>query len=330
MVGKTAVSDKRYIFGKFIPIWHVSANSSMPTTLKQIEAFHWVVQLGSFDAAAKRLHTTQSAVSKRISELESEMGCALFTRAQRQAQLTPQGSTMAAHAANMLELNRKMHEQVRGQATQERILRLGATELMGMSWLPDYLEAARQRFPEIFIQVEIDHGARLLSRLNQRHFDLALMPGPSWDKSYQAVSLGNLQRSWLASPRMDLPSRRMGVDELSRYPVVSTFPDTVHAQMQAAWFRKNGFVPQRNLYVSSLSVLADLVRQGLGIGLLPVDFYRPEIQSGRLIELQTTPKFPLIQYFAVHAERDPESPILALTRMAGQYCDFSVRGDLRP
>lgn len=54
--------------------------------------------------------------------------------------------------------------------------------------------------------------------------------------------------------------------------------------MQAAWFRKNGFVPQRNLYVNNLVVLADLVQLGLGIGLLPEVHYRPEIRSGKLVK----------------------------------------------
>jgi DNA-binding transcriptional LysR family regulator len=332
MIRKAIPSDKRYIFRLRLPIWNVktagtnpAGEKSMPATLKQIEAFHWVVQLGSFEAAANRLHTTQSAVSKRIAELEAEMGCQLFMRTQRQARLTLQGTTMAAHAASMLELHRTMHEQVRGQAAQERVIRLGATELMGMSWLPDYLEAARERFPGIFIQVEIDHGARLLSRLNQRHFDLALMPGPSWDKSYQSIALGTLRRVWLASPRMQVPSRPMEVEDLSQYPVVSTFPDTVHAQMQAAWFRKNGFVPQRNLYVNNLVVLADFVQLGLGIGLLPEVHYRPEIKAGRLVKIRTRQEFPLVQYFAVHSEKDVASPILALAKMAGKFYDFSVR-----
>lgn len=306
---------------------HVS-ETLLATTLKQIEAFHWVVQLGSFEAAANRLHTTQSAVSKRIAELESELACQLFDRSQRQARLTPQGTTMAVHAAGMLELQGRMLERVRGEPQQERIVRLGATELMGMSWLPAFLSAARQRFPQLFIQVEVDHGARLLAKLNQRYFDLALMPGPSWDRSYSALPLGTLQRTWMASPAMGLPTRRLEIEELSEYPVVSTFPDTVHAQMQAAWFRQNGFLTQRNLYACNLAVLADFVRQGLGIGLLPEVHYRAEIRSGALVRIRTSVKFPLIQYFAVHSERNPDSPVLALARMAAKFCDFGVRRDL--
>jgi len=39
-------------------------------TFKQLEAVYWVVKLGGFAAAAAKLHTTQSAVSKRVQELE--------------------------------------------------------------------------------------------------------------------------------------------------------------------------------------------------------------------------------------------------------------------
>jgi Bacterial regulatory helix-turn-helix protein, lysR family len=49
------------------------------STFEQLEAVFWIAQLGGFAAAAKRLHTTQSAISKRVHELEStfriEMVC---------------------------------------------------------------------------------------------------------------------------------------------------------------------------------------------------------------------------------------------------------------
>jgi DNA-binding transcriptional LysR family regulator len=43
-------------------------------TLKQLEALHWIAELGSFDRAAAQLGTTQSTVSKRIQQLETEFG----------------------------------------------------------------------------------------------------------------------------------------------------------------------------------------------------------------------------------------------------------------
>src|SRR6185437_2713914 len=60
-------------------------------TLKQVEALYWIAELGSFEAAALRLNTTQSAISKRIQELESRFDLEIFDRSRRTACLTPKG-----------------------------------------------------------------------------------------------------------------------------------------------------------------------------------------------------------------------------------------------
>lgn len=52
-------------------------------TLRQLEALYWISHLGTFERAATRLNTTQSAISKRIQELELVVGLAVFDRNQR-------------------------------------------------------------------------------------------------------------------------------------------------------------------------------------------------------------------------------------------------------
>ena len=47
-------------------------------TLKQIEAIYWIVELGSFEAAAAKLNMSQSAISKRVQELEDAFGVSIF------------------------------------------------------------------------------------------------------------------------------------------------------------------------------------------------------------------------------------------------------------
>ena len=66
----------------------------MNINIKQLEALYWAGRLGSFQAAANRLHTTQSAISKRIAELEEALGRQLFDRSRRNAQLTPAGESV--------------------------------------------------------------------------------------------------------------------------------------------------------------------------------------------------------------------------------------------
>ncbi len=49
---------------------HFTSTAAM-YTLKQLEAFYWSSELGSFSASSRKLHTTQSAVAKRVGELEA-------------------------------------------------------------------------------------------------------------------------------------------------------------------------------------------------------------------------------------------------------------------
>jgi biotin operon repressor len=60
-------------------------------TLRQMEAVVWIAQLGTFERAAARLGTSQSAISKRINELEEQIGFPLFDRSQRGSKFTPPG-----------------------------------------------------------------------------------------------------------------------------------------------------------------------------------------------------------------------------------------------
>ena len=71
--------------------------------LRFVETFLWVARLGSFSAAAERLHTTQAAISNRIATLERDLGIRLFERDVRCVRLTSLGQ-LAVPKAEELEL----------------------------------------------------------------------------------------------------------------------------------------------------------------------------------------------------------------------------------
>ena len=60
-------------------------------TLKQLEAFYWAASAASFLVAAQRLHVSQSTLSKRIAELESQLRAPLFDRSGHRARLSASG-----------------------------------------------------------------------------------------------------------------------------------------------------------------------------------------------------------------------------------------------
>ena len=66
--------------------------------LKHVETFLWIARLGSFSAAARRLNTSQPAISMRIRELEQNLGVTLFDRRARSMRMTLKGREFADYA----------------------------------------------------------------------------------------------------------------------------------------------------------------------------------------------------------------------------------------
>lgn len=77
-------------------------------TIKQLEALYWTAKLGSFQAAADKLCATQSAIAKRVNELESSFDMRLLDRRGNKSVLTLQGRKCLEYAEDVLEATSKL------------------------------------------------------------------------------------------------------------------------------------------------------------------------------------------------------------------------------
>src|SRR5690606_9869567 len=125
-----------------------------------------------FGKAADRLYITQSAVSARIRQLETTLGCQLLVRERKQVQPTPDGERFLRHAETLL----KQWERARLDMTEGVAggppLRVGAVppfwEARGLQWLARYLaadDAAR-------VRCESREASQLMPRLMEGALDL--------------------------------------------------------------------------------------------------------------------------------------------------------------
>ena len=103
---------------------------------RQLVTFLWSAKLGSFTAAAKRMHTTQSVVSMRVRELERALGVELFDRRGRAAVLTIKGRILLGYAEELVRLSSEARESIAGEPDAPQILRLGVAEVVSITWLP--------------------------------------------------------------------------------------------------------------------------------------------------------------------------------------------------
>ncbi|WP_417223793.1 LysR family transcriptional regulator [Achromobacter spanius] len=307
------------------------ASTAAMYTLKQLEAFYWSAELGSFSASSRKLHTTQSAVAKRVGELEAFAGSPLFERRAKKLVMTPQGRKLFELAREMLDLNSRIVQNMADPASFEGVIRLGVTELVGMTWLARLINQISLRYPRVQLMPEIDGGITLYERLDQDQLDLAIMPGPFWSYQYEGTHLGAVTNVWMASPALDIDLQaRLSPQDLAPYPVISQPTNSALSHLYDAWFAEQGLSVKRVLTCNSLGMMAQLTMLGLGISYLPGAYFAPLVERGALCQLNVEPDLPTINYYAVHKKNIVNPIVSRVIEIAREECAFEVAGAFLP
>lgn len=290
-------------------------------TLKQLETFYWICHLGSFVAAAKHLAATQSAVSMRIRDLESNLGVELLSREMRNVVPTAKGRELLAYLEQLMQLMSTIRHSVGDPRTLSGKIQLGVTELVAVTWLPQLVMMVNKEFPAITLELDVDLTANQLRKLEDGQLNLALIPGPVHGLGFQQEHLGSIKLEWMASPSLNIPDKVYGSDELKQWPLLTlTRHSNLHLKM-AQWLGTAGHQSRIDV-CNNIGTLVTLTVAGLGIAYLPYEHYRGEIESGRLQVIRTDPKLPDLDYFAVYEPRRVEPVVTQIVEFAQAVSTF--------
>lgn len=145
---------------------------------KELEAFVWIVRLGSFRMAASHLNLTQPSISDRISRLEERIGHTLLERHRRPVRPTRKGQEFFAYSEQLLSVRQQALIAMQSPNLYRGKLRLGIVESLAQTWLTAFIRTCKERYPELVIEVELDVTPRVHERLLSHDIDLAFLVGP--------------------------------------------------------------------------------------------------------------------------------------------------------
>lgn len=144
--------------------------------LHQLHALVAIHETGSLQDASAVLHLTQSALSRAIKELESELGITLLVRSNKGMTLTEYGQRMLGHARQALESVRRARQEIedmKGQVVSE--ITVGVTPVTALlSPLKQVLLAFQQKHPHVTLRVLEMRPTQLLQHLRDGLLDFAL------------------------------------------------------------------------------------------------------------------------------------------------------------
>ncbi len=145
---------------------------------RHLESFIAVAEELSFTRAAARLHLAQSPLSRRIRQLEEDLGLLLFARDRRSVRLTdagrrllPAARTLTAHSLRFLDAAR------RARSGETGIVRVGIAAGTGERLNPALLQHAR-RFPAVEIQCQDIVSTRQNEALRSFRIDVGFLRPP--------------------------------------------------------------------------------------------------------------------------------------------------------
>jgi len=300
------------------------------TTLKQIEALYWIAQLGSFERAASKLNTTQSAISKRVQDLEAKSPTPLFDRTKRSARLTPRGEQLLTLGKQILRLRDEVTAVIETDKPPKRRFRLGVTELTALTWLPRLVGELRSSLPAIELEPEVESSQTLVQRLQQGRIDMIVVPDVFREPWLNYVKVGSAENAWMCSPLMKLPRGTIRLEELADQTMLMQDERSGSGLFYTKWFEEQGITLSRTLSSNSLIALMGLTVSGLGVSYLPRAVADSLIQAGRLRIVASKPALPPVAYVAMTPRGEMPEDHQAMLACIRRCCDFrmSIHSDL--
>ncbi|MBF7144711.1 MULTISPECIES: LysR family transcriptional regulator [Pseudomonas] len=293
--------------------------------LRQLLTLHWIERLGTFERAAEQLNTTQSAISKRVQELEASTGLKLFDRSQRGARLTTAGEELLVIAREMLGLADRITALKDGTHVTTRRLRLGVTELTAWTWLPRLVTRLVADYPGLTVAPEVDMSRNLHERLMDDLIDLIIIPDTFTAPEVTSLPLAHVENAWMAAPGLIPHSGTVSLAELARYPMLVQGKKSGSGLFVNTWLRARGIDLPQTLSSDSLMAMLGLTSAGLGVTYLPLECFRPFVDDGKLTVIHTEPELPPVPYMAMYRNDRPSSFVAEVAALAATLCDFSTQ-----
>jgi DNA-binding transcriptional LysR family regulator len=237
-----------------------------------LQAFVEVAAHASFSEAAESLYLTQPAVSKRVAQLEAELGTRLFDRIGRRVSLTAAGSALLPQAKRLLNDARELRRMA-GDLSGEvggRLL-MGTSHHIGLHRLPAPLKRFTTDYPEVELDIRFMDSEAACRAVETGDLELAIVTLPPdstpnlsleviWDDPL-AFMVG------LEHPLAD--RERVALEDLLAYPAVLPGNTTYTRGILERAVRMRGLPLNVAMATNYLETLHMLVATGLGWSLLP-------------------------------------------------------------
>ena len=261
----------------------------MNQNLSSYRIFYTVANTGNISKAAKELYISQPAISKSISKLEDSLHTTLFIRNSRGVQLTEEGKILFRHTQTAFE------ELAYGEQELHRIrefhlghIHIGVSNTLCRFILLPYLKGFIEKYPHIKITIESQSSIHTLTMLEQQRIDIGLIAKPENSKNLTFFPVMEIEDIFVASPSYleNLSLREgHGTDIFQTGNIMLLDKHNITRNYIDDYMSANHIEANNLLQVTTMDLLIEFARIGLGIGCVIREFVKEDLKNGQLIEI---------------------------------------------
>ncbi len=253
-------------------------------TLDQLRVFLTVVEVGSFAAAARKLHRATSVVSYAIANLEMQLGVALFDRqTTRKPQLTEAGRTVLAEARSIANGIHGLRAKVKGLLQGlEAEVHVVLDVMLPAARVVDALKAFREALPTVALHLHMEALGAVTERVINGGAIIGVS-GPMYASidGIERIGAGSVELIPVAAPEHPLALSGANAPGAGRELTQLVLSDRSLLTKD----KEFAVLSNRTWRLADLGAKHMLLREGIGWGNMPAPMVEEDLRSGRLVRL---------------------------------------------
>jgi DNA-binding transcriptional LysR family regulator len=282
--------------------------------IAEIETFVAIAELRGFTRAARRLHRTQPAISRRLGLLEQELGAPMFERIRGDVRLTEAGRALLPHAEAALAALKDGREAVLGlQAGLRGTVSLALVGTLADTHIVNALRRFARRAGDVRLLLRTATSGEVsnLVRRGDASLGLRYFTGDrtglvSFDAGSEAMVVVAARDHVLAGRRLR-NARMLAGERWIGFPAPSGEPDS-SGHVLARQLIRAGLHAAEVVLIDSLTAQKRLAQAGFGLALVPESSVRDELRRGLLVALDVAAMRTAIPVVALHRRNGYLSP----------------------
>lgn len=263
----------------------------MEQNLSLYRIFYTVAKTGNISKASKELFISQPAISKSISKLESSLDVTLFYRNSRGVVLTEEGRILYKAAATAFETLEAAGERIDKIKTLGiGHIRIGVSSTLCKYLLLPYLKAFLEEYPHIKITIACHSTFETLQALEENKIDIGLIGRPSELKDIEFYPVKEIHDCFVSTKSYldNLSIRQGGLTEdilFQKGTIMLLDEKNITRVYIEKYFEEHNIKTNQVLEVSTMDLLIEFARIGLGVACVIGEFVEGDLLSGALTEI---------------------------------------------